>query len=231
MAERFCFGRLHTIHYWPANRFKEVREHLALTQQELANRLGFKQYKIKDIETEKQKVSSEIAESMEKLFSISGWWLLTGKGQMLFTDEDKSSTASNNHGYEIDMLNVKLGAGEGIYNYEVQVIDKIVMDKAFFKTAPNINKIKIIEVDGDSMEPTLYNGDFIIIDETKTNKIDGIYAIQLDGQLLVKRLEFNLDNTITIISDNSRYSSKVYDPNETQIPFHLIGMKTLSIQR
>ena len=66
-----------------ATRFKKARDCLGFTQQELANKLGFKQFKIKDIETEKQKVSPEIAESMEKNFSINGWWLLTGKGEML----------------------------------------------------------------------------------------------------------------------------------------------------
>ena len=66
-----------------ATRFKIARDCLGFTQQELANKLGFKQFKIKDIETEKQKVSPEIAESMEKNFSINGWWLLTGKGEML----------------------------------------------------------------------------------------------------------------------------------------------------
>ena len=63
-------------------RLKKVRENLGFTQEQLGERLGFKWSKIKDIETDKQKVSTEIAEELEKIFSISGWWLLTGQGEM-----------------------------------------------------------------------------------------------------------------------------------------------------
>jgi len=66
----------------PAERFKKAREYLGFTQQELAEKLGFKQFKIKDIEINKQKVSLEIAENMEINFSINSCWLLTGKGFM-----------------------------------------------------------------------------------------------------------------------------------------------------
>jgi len=218
------------------NRIKKVREFLKIgSQEEFSEKTNFPISRIKDLERGKVKaLKPEEAIFLEENFHFSGWWLLTGRGEMLLEDKKNLESfpkPSNNHGYEIDLLNVRAGAGEGIYNYEVEVIDKIVLDKSFFRTNPDIQKIKIIEIDGDSMEPTLYNGDFIVVDESKTNKVDGIYAIQLDGQLLVKRLEFNINNTVTIISDNKKYSNKLYDPKETQIPFHLIGMKTLSIQR
>jgi len=212
-------------------RLKEAREHLGLVQKDIADKIGYEWHKIKNIETEKHKLTPDIAEILEQNYSISGWWLLTGKGKRFLNDEEIPIVSSNNHGYEIDVLNVKAAAGDGIYNYEVEVIDKIVLDKAFFRTAPDIKKIKIIEVDGDSMYPTLQSGDHVIIDETKTNGVDGIYAIQLHGQILIKRLQFNLDGTIDIKSDNKEYDTKSYNPNDTQIPLRVLGMKTLTIQR
>lgn len=209
-----------------SKRFIKVREYLGLERSEFAEKLGFKPYKIKDIEIEKQKVTPEIAEYLEKNFSISGWWLLTGKGQML-----NSSTSNSKNGYEIDVLNVKASAGAGIENHIVEVIDTVILDKTLFKTAPDVSRIKLIQVSGDSMQPTLNDGDFVIIDETKTHGIDGVYAIQLHGQILIKRLKFKLDGTIEIISDNKEYSPEIFEPQNTQVPFHIIGMKTLSIQR
>lgn len=209
-----------------SKRFIKVREHLGLERSEFAEKLGFKAYKIKDIEIEKQKVTPEIAEYLEKNFSISGWWLLTGKGQML-----NSSTSNSKNSYEIDVLNVKASAGAGIENHIIEVIDTVILDKTLFKTAPDVSRIKLIQVSGDSMQPTLNDGDFVIIDETKTHGIDGVYAIQLHGQILIKRLKFKLDGTIEIISDNKEYSPEIFDPQNTQVPFHIIGMKTLSIQR
>lgn len=195
----------------------------------IADKYGYTQQAIGKLKTKKH-LNETICLISEKE-NINLNWLQTGDGDMFISNSKEKPLHTKEDSYEIDMLNVRAGAGEGIYNYEVEVIDKIVIDKAFFRTTPDINKVKIIEVDGDSMEPTLANGDYIIIDENKANKVDGIYAIQLDGQLLVKRLEFNLDNTVTIMSDNPKYSNKIYNPNETQIPFHILGMKTLSIQR
>jgi len=214
-------------------RVKEVRKALKMASaKELANSLNIPEYRVKDIESGKVKsFKAEDAEKLEEKFNINGWWLLTGKGEMFLNDDKTLTTASQNQGYEIDVLNVRAGAGAGVYNYEVEVIDKIVLDRAFFKTTPDIKKIKIIEVDGDSMYPTLQSGDHVIIDETKTNGVDGIYAIQLHGQILIKRLQFNLDGTIDIKSDNKEYDTKSYNPNDTQIPLQVLGMKTLTIQR
>lgn len=81
------------------------------------------------------------------------------------------------------------------------------------------------------MFPTLNDGDFVVIDEAKSHGVDGIYAINLHNQILIKRLKFKLDGTIQIISDNKEYEMEIYNPKETQIPLHIIGLKTLTIQR
>lgn len=209
-------------------RLTKAREYLGLTKTNFARELGLKSFNIRDMESGKQKISAELATKLEEIFSISGWWLLTGKGTML---EEKVNYTSSSNGYEVEMLSVKASAGEGINNYQIEVIDKIIMDKAFFRTEPDIKKIKIIQVDGDSMYPTLQSGDHVIIDETQTHGTDGIYAIQLHNQILIKRLQFNLDGTIDIKSDNKSYDTKSYDPKETQIELTVIGMKTLTIQR
>lgn len=64
-------------------RLKKAREYVGLTQKEFAENFGLKWDKIKNIETEKHKLQPDFAESIEQNYSISGWWLLTGKGSML----------------------------------------------------------------------------------------------------------------------------------------------------
>ncbi|WP_252981593.1 LexA family transcriptional regulator [Aliarcobacter butzleri] len=152
-------------------------------------------------------------------------WIFTGK------NENNVSNDNVSNGYKIDVLNIKASAGTGIENHIVEVIDTIILDKNLFKSPINPNKIKLIQVSGDSMFPTLNDGDFVVIDETKSYGVDGIYAINLHNQILIKRLKFKLDGTIQIISDNKEYEMEVYNPNETQIPLHIIGLKTLTIQR
>ena len=154
-------------------------------------------------------------------------WLLIGKGEM-FISEDIVKTSDN---YSIDLLNVRAGAGEGIYNYVIETVDTISLDKSFFRSPINTNKVKGICVDGDSMEPTLRDGDYVLIDENIYFSTNGIYAIQYGGQILIKRLQFKMDGTIIIISDNEKYDREIFNPSENQLPFNIIGIKILSIQK
>ena len=62
-------------------RLKSIRELLGLTQSEIGNVLGCKWFKIKDIEAEKQKLPIDMALDIEKKYSISFKWLLTGDGE------------------------------------------------------------------------------------------------------------------------------------------------------
>lgn len=87
-------------------RFMELRDKLGLNKTELANQLGLKSYNIRDIESGKQKIPIELAEKIEEKFSINGWWLLTGKGDMfLKKDRDICGDIENHIGdKEIDLL-------------------------------------------------------------------------------------------------------------------------------
>lgn len=59
---------------------------------------------------------------------------------------------------------------------------------------------------GDSMQPTLLDGDTIIIDRSVRDlKVDAIYAVHLMGQRLVKRVQRKFDGSVVIISDNVAY--------------------------
>lgn len=63
-----------------------------------------------------------------------------------------------------------------------------------------------VQVAGDSMEPTLADGDVIIVD-TAHNTIDGsgIYVVELQGNLLVKRVQLRIDGSLVLKSDNPAY--------------------------
>ncbi|MBB4612502.1 S24 family peptidase [Novosphingobium taihuense] len=65
--------------------------------------------------------------------------------------------------------------------------------------------LTVIEVEGDSMEPTLRDGDEILVDRTPRPLRAGIHVIRLDDVLLVKRLEPGPGGTLRVISDNTAY--------------------------
>lgn len=69
-------------------------------------------------------------------------------------------------------------------------------------------KMAVIRAKGDSMEPTINDGDVILV-RLKNGEAprDGLYVLRLDGGLFVKRLQFDLGG-VRIISDNPLYKSR-----------------------
>lgn len=81
--------------------------------------------------------------------------------------------------------------------------------------------LAIINVDGDSMEPTIGNGDLLFVDTTKAAyQGDGVYVFSYGENLYVKRLQFAGDELL-VISDNPLYKEwKVTAENEHKFQIH-----------
>ncbi|WP_346814880.1 S24 family peptidase [Aeromonas hydrophila] len=75
-------------------------------------------------------------------------------------------------------------------------------------------KMAVIRAKGDSMEPTINDGDVILV-RLKNGEAprDGLYVLRLDGGLFVKRLQFDLGG-VRIISDNPLYKSRDLNKSE-----------------
>ena len=77
-----------------------------------------------------------------------------------------------------------------------------------FSVAPE--DLLLASVKDDSMEPTLYSGDVILVDTTYRDPeaiAHGIYVLQLESRILVKRLQYLVGNTLRVLSDNPTYEA------------------------
>ncbi len=106
---------------------------------------------------------------------------------------------------------VRAAAGAGQLPEDEQASASIAFDRAWLKrlTPSASDKLSIIQVEGDSMAPTLVNGDDILVDEGDCHDRlrDGIYVLRVDGALMVKRLALNpMGRKVTIQSDNPAYA-------------------------
>lgn len=70
------------------------------------------------------------------------------------------------------------------------------------------SKLVVITAKGDSMEPTIHDGDDILV-RLKNGEPprDGLYVLRLSDGLFVKRLQFE-PGLVRLISDNPRYKSR-----------------------
>ena len=78
-------------------------------------------------------------------------------------------------------------------------------DDFFRKNGIHPKKCAMLLVRGDSMEPLIRDGDFILVDQGDKDPQDGlIYLLGVAGALMVKRL-FRLPNGWRIYSENAKY--------------------------
>lgn len=90
-------------------------------------------------------------------------------------------------------------------------------------TGGGIAGLSMIRVDGDSMRPTLQDGDDILVDraDAADRLRDGIYVLRLDDGLLVKRVRRDpASGRIDAISDNGDHPS-VYGRDPADV--HIVG--------
>jgi phage repressor protein C with HTH and peptisase S24 domain len=69
---------------------------------------------------------------------------------------------------------------------------------------------------GESMEPSIQNGDLLLVDTTDTRYHSfGVYVIEIAGERLVKRMQPRLDGSLTLISDNPAYEAEHVPQDQT----------------
>ena len=106
------------------------------------------------------------------------------------------------------MLDAVACCGTGIENLNENVNGKWLMPLIDFRqiTMSAPENIKMIKVKGDSMEPTLKEGDWVLVDISRISPdSDGLFLLRLAGGLAVKRVQCGLGNDISVLSDNKKY--------------------------
>ncbi|MEW6595692.1 MAG: S24 family peptidase [Thermodesulfobacteriota bacterium] len=112
---------------------------------------------------------------------------------------------------KIPRYEVAASAGGGAVIHSEQVVDYLSFRAEWVRNTlgVSVRDLALISVIGDSMEPTLSEGDVVLLDMTTKSVLDGsIYALQLNGGLLVKRIQRRLDGSVVVKSDNPRYDTE-----------------------
>jgi phage repressor protein C with HTH and peptisase S24 domain len=125
-----------------------------------------------------------VTEEMQRLADIRK--LLPGAIPVRAVDDDDPSLTR--------IPKVKLRLSAGISGFEVEperfdgsttTVPTSWMERNNFSR----DKLIAISVKGESMEPTLYDGDQVVINTADTRPVDGgVYAINFEGEPVIKRL-------------------------------------------
>lgn len=108
----------------------------------------------------------------------------------------------------IPKLAVGASAGPGAIPGRETLAGKIGFDEKWLrKQGLDPSKLSLIQVEGESMSPTLNHGDDIMVDNRAASAPvrDGIHVIRLDDVLMVKRLAGGPRGRLSVLSDNPAY--------------------------
>lgn len=110
----------------------------------------------------------------------------------------------------VPRLAVQASAGQGRLVDGEQAIGARWFDRAWLRKIcrGKPSELSIITVSGDSMSPTLVDGDEVLVDpaDVAQGVRDGIYVLRRDDQLMVKRVALTPNaGALAIISDNPAY--------------------------
>jgi phage repressor protein C with HTH and peptisase S24 domain len=133
--------------------------------------------------------------SVSRFFGCNQDWLATGKGKP-FPPENEIKKIEidleNNPDYPT-IKRVKLKVSAGITGFTIDSYEPDTSLQAFkadwfFKHGFKPEKLLALTVSGESMEPTLYDGDTVVVNTADTSLKDGeVFVFNLDGEVVIKR--------------------------------------------
>jgi phage repressor protein C with HTH and peptisase S24 domain len=114
----------------------------------------------------------------------------------------------------VPRLDVSASAGPGAEAAAERALGQIAFDPAWLRRmrigGSGSDGLSLIRVQGDSMAPTLSDGDEILVDrgDAAERLRDGIYVLRIEDVLVVKRVAVNpAGRRLSIRSDNDNYPS------------------------
>ncbi|HDC4513461.1 MULTISPECIES: LexA family transcriptional regulator [Enterobacter cloacae complex] len=205
-----------------SERLAQAMESAGYTQGRLAKEVDMAQSSVNKL-LKNAKGSRKTVE-IASVLGVRPEWLSTGEGEMAAGGTREPTAlyqvkSSLNGIYRVDVLDVKASAGPGtiVTSDFIETIRAIEYTteqaRALFGNRPATH-VKVITVNGDSMDGTISPGDQIFVDTGVTHfDGDGVYVFVFGKTLHVKRLQMQRDR-LAVISDNPIYEKWYVEPED-----------------
>ncbi|WP_165390235.1 XRE family transcriptional regulator [Thalassococcus sp. S3] len=221
----------------PSERLKLFRKKNTLTQMDVANAIDRSQAYIAKIEKGIALPSQDMLSRLRNRFGLSSEWLLYGSGPMIVEDlvlkgrttavtqADLSRPAHGDFamdGVEFQRIrrwDISASAGPGLIAVSDDVGDHISFTTQWLiQNGINGDLAGLIRVSGDSMAPTIFDGDLVLVHRGEMSIENGkIYAFTLGEEVFVKRLSLvgqDQKSGILMISDNPLFPPHLVSQEE-----------------
>lgn len=133
-------------------------------------------------------------------------------------EEISSDRVDSGDWIDVPRLELGVSAGPGAFDPAERAIGALRFSRRWLRQhGLDPAMLSTVEVIGDSMEPTLHDGDEILVDRSPGALRDGIHVVRLDTVLVVKRLDTSRPDRLVLISDNRSYPPIDARPGEVKV--------------
>lgn len=221
---------------------------LELLGQRIKSALGSKRFKQKELADHLGKHEADISRwvsgksappgrnlvELAKVLDVTLDWLLTGKSAHKPSWKEGEVTADMSEFVFVPRYDVDVFAGAGGVVDQELAKDVLAYRIDYIRDELGISNksLTVLTVSGNSMEPAIYAGDSLLINlADKKLTSDGVFVINYDGGLIVKRIEVRFDTeTILLKSDNKEYSTQEISPDRAS-QLNVVGKVVLVSKR
>ena len=155
--------------------------------------------------------------------NVSLEWLASGKGAMLAGELVPAGVVAD-FSY-IPRYAVRAGAGSGQLVESENLLGFLAFRTDWIRTRLRRNpaNLAVLEAYGDSMHPTIADGDIMLVDLSE-ERVRGpaIYVILAGNEAIVKRIELTLEGWLVVKSDNPAYETRTLKDEQAE-DFRCIG--------
>ncbi|MEP8942146.1 XRE family transcriptional regulator [Enterobacter ludwigii] len=212
-----------------AERLNQAMELSGMSQGALAKASGVAQPTIWRLTSGNARGSTKIVEIANAL-GVRSEWLSTGVGPMRSDGQQPIPAAPScivQDVFRVDVLDLTVSAGHGSFMISefVEVLHAIEFTTEHARSLfgnRSQGDVKVMTVDGDSMNPTIQSGDRLFFDvSVRSFKVDGVYAFVFGQHFHVKRLQMQ-GLQLAVLSDNPAYKDW-YVTEENQDQLYIMG--------
>jgi phage repressor protein C with HTH and peptisase S24 domain len=182
---------------------------------------GLKRSTLRNI-LKRDRIGPKSARLIADALDISATWLESGFGPIRSTEIGPTTFSVDPERSPVTFSFVpkaqsKVSAGGGILPEEGTSEEHYAFREQWLRRVTrDVRRVILLDVDGDSMAPTLLHKDTVLVDLNRIALREGrIYAIAVGEVLQIKRLQLMAGERIKIISDNPSYHT--YDVRADEI--------------
>ena len=151
-------------------------------------------------------------------FGLSPEWMETGMGRIFLKQQLREESSFK----KVPKVKARICAGSGSFETDAEIQAYYSFRNDWLKEKGSADKMVLMDVFGNSMEPDIKDGDTVLVDQSQKNVLAGaMYAVGIEDTIMVKRIE-KRPSKLVLLSNHKDYAP-IYLKGEEADRVRIIG--------